>query len=174
MGEPAELPSLGGSLALSFVSLGLVCLLAYLALKWLARRGVGRSAGPLRVLARCPLEPRRSVYLIETAGRCFLVGVGEGPMALLAEVDRAAVAVVLSILKGALGTPQIPPAQVITGLALILTCYVMAPTGERMYRAIEPLLGRTTSADIVSSQTVDALTAAGDRAKEPLREFLLK
>src|SRR5437868_8806714 len=87
MGEPAELPSLGGSLALSFVSLGLVCLLAYLALKWLARRGVGRSAGPLRVLARCPLEPRRSVYLIEAAGRCFLVGVGDGPMSLLAEVD---------------------------------------------------------------------------------------
>jgi flagellar biogenesis protein FliO len=38
-------------------------------------------------VARCPLEPRRSVYLIETAGRCFLVGVGDGPMSLLAEVD---------------------------------------------------------------------------------------
>jgi flagellar biosynthetic protein FliO len=92
MGAPAgELPSLGGSLALSFVSLGLVCLLAYVALRWLARRGVGQPAGPLRVLARCPLEPRRSVYLIEAAGRCFLVGVGDGPMALLAEVDRTAV-----------------------------------------------------------------------------------
>ena len=41
----------------------------------------------MRVLARCPLEPRRSVYLIEAAGRCFLVGVGDGPMSLLAEVD---------------------------------------------------------------------------------------
>ena len=49
---------------------------------------------------------------------------------------------VLSILKGALGTPQIPPTQVVTGLALLLTLYVMAPTGERMYRAIEPVLGR--------------------------------
>jgi hypothetical protein len=27
------------------------------------------------------------VYLIEAAGRCFLVGVGDGPMALLAEID---------------------------------------------------------------------------------------
>ena len=96
------------------------------------------------------------------------------PFVLLLMTSFVKIAVVLSILKGALGTPQIPPAQVITGLALILTCYVMAPTGERMYRAIEPLLGRTTSADLVSSQTVDALTAAGDRAKEPLREFLLK
>jgi len=93
MGEPAaQIPVLGwDSLALSFVSLGVVCVLAYLALRLLAGRGIGRAMGPVRVLARCPLEPRRSVYLIETAGRCFLVGVGDGPMALLAEVDGAKV-----------------------------------------------------------------------------------
>jgi flagellar biosynthetic protein FliO len=95
MGDTAAgaLPTLGwGSLAMSFLSLGVVCVVAYLALRWLAGRGVGRSMGVVRVLARCPLEPRRSVYLIETAGRCFLVGVGDGPMALLAEVDGAKVA----------------------------------------------------------------------------------
>src|SRR3954454_1447811 len=93
MGEPvAQLPALGwDSLALSFVSLAVVCALAYLALRFLAGRGVGRGLGAVRVLARCPLEPRRSVYLIAAAGRCFLVGVGDGPMALLAEVDGAAV-----------------------------------------------------------------------------------
>jgi flagellar biosynthetic protein FliO len=77
---------------MSLASLGLVCVLAYVALRWLAGRGVGRSMGAIKILARCPLEPRRSVYLIETAGRCFLVGVGDGPMSLLAEVDRATVA----------------------------------------------------------------------------------
>ena len=94
MGDTAgALPTLGwGSLAMSFASLGLVCVLAYVALKWLAGRGVGRAVGAVKVLARCPLEPRRSVYLIETAGRCFLVGVGDGPMSLLAEVDGAKVA----------------------------------------------------------------------------------
>ena len=93
MGEAAALPTLGwGSLALSFASLGLVCLLAFVALRFLAGRGVGRGSGAVKVLARCPLEPRRSVYLIETAGRCFLVGVGDGPMALLAEVEAGAVA----------------------------------------------------------------------------------
>src|SRR3954471_15571877 len=86
-----QLPSLGGSIALSFASLAVVCLLAYVALRWLSRRGVGRSTGPLEVLARCALEPRRSVYLVRAAGRCFLVGVGEGPMALLAEVETEAV-----------------------------------------------------------------------------------
>ena len=82
-------------MALSFASLGVVCLVAYFALKLLAGRGVGKGLGrgAVRVLARCPLEPRRSVYLIETAGRCFLIGVGEGPMSLLAEVDGTKVEV---------------------------------------------------------------------------------
>jgi flagellar biosynthetic protein FliO len=94
MGDvPAQVPGLGWeSLALSFASLGVVCLLAWAALRLLAGRGVGRlsrSGAAVRVVARCPLEPRRSLYVVETAGRCLLVGVGEGPMTLLAELDPA-------------------------------------------------------------------------------------
>ena len=92
MGASAtDLPGLGSSFALSLASLAVVCLVAYGALRWFARRGVGRSEGPVRVLARCSLEPRRAVYLLQVAGRCFLVGVGDGPMSLLAEIDPAAV-----------------------------------------------------------------------------------
>src|SRR5215471_929187 len=88
MGEAGQVPGIGWeSLALSFVSLGAVCVVAWLALRLLAGRGVGKASGAIRVVARCPLEPRRSVFVIETAGRCFLVGVGDGPMALLAELD---------------------------------------------------------------------------------------
>lgn len=84
---PVPLPGFAGSLALSLISLGLVCLVAYLALRFLNRRGgLGRPRGPIRILARCPLEPRRSLYLVETAGRCFLVGVGDGPMTMLADL----------------------------------------------------------------------------------------
>jgi flagellar biosynthetic protein FliO len=86
MESAGQLPGLGGSLAVSLVSLGVVCLLAVLTLRFLGRRGLGRAAGPIKVLGRCPLEPRRALYLIETAGRCFLVGVGDGPMTMLAEV----------------------------------------------------------------------------------------
>jgi flagellar protein FliO/FliZ len=88
MGESAALPGIGWqSLALSFASLGVVCLVAWGALRLLAGKGVGRASGAVRVLARCPLEPRRSVYVVEVAGRCFLLGVGDGPMSLLAEID---------------------------------------------------------------------------------------
>jgi type III secretion protein R len=96
------------------------------------------------------------------------------PFVLLLVTSFVRIAVVLSILKSALGTPQIPPTQVVTGLALLLTMYVMAPTGERMYRAVEPVLGRGAGADLISGASVAALSAAADRAKEPLREFLLK
>ena len=82
------MPGIGWqSLALSLASLGVVCLVAWVALRLLAGRGVGRASGAIRVVARCPLEPRRSVYVVEAAGRCFLVGVGDGPMSLLAELD---------------------------------------------------------------------------------------
>ena len=96
------------------------------------------------------------------------------PFILLLMTSFVKIAVVLSILKSALGSTQIPPAQVITGLALILTIYVMAPTGERMFRAIEPELGRGTGAELVSAQSLEALSLAADKAKEPLRDFLLK
>jgi type III secretion protein R len=96
------------------------------------------------------------------------------PFILLLMTSFVKIAVVLSILKSALGSTQIPPSQVITGLALILTIYVMAPTGERMFRAIEPDLGRGTGAELVSGQSLEALCIAADKAKEPLRDFLLK
>ncbi|HVU52333.1 MAG TPA: flagellar biosynthetic protein FliO [Polyangia bacterium] len=91
MGEAAQVPGIGWeSFALSLLSLGLVCVVAYVALKLLAGRGVGRASGAVKVLARCPLEPRRSVYVIEAAGKCLLVGVGDGPMTVLAELDAGA------------------------------------------------------------------------------------
>lgn len=105
MESAGALPGLGGSLAVSLVSLGVVCLVAYVSLRFLSRRGVGRQTGPIKVVARCPLEPRRSLYLIEAAGRCFLVGVGDGPMTMLAEVPKpAAIEATDAVVPGFSGT----------------------------------------------------------------------
>ena len=96
------------------------------------------------------------------------------PFLVLLMTSFVKIAVVLAILRSALGTAQIPPSQVITGLALVLTLFVMAPTGERMYRAVEPDLARGTGAEVLSRQGIEALIAAAAKAKEPVREFLLK
>src|SRR4051794_19746114 len=84
-GGSGSLPGFGGSLAISLVSLGVVCVIAWVSLRFLGRRGFGRASGPIKIVARCPLEPRRALYVVETAGRCFLIGVGDGPMTMLAE-----------------------------------------------------------------------------------------
>lgn len=80
---------MGGSFALSLVSLVVVCVFAFVVLRWLGRRGVGRGDSSFRIRGRCHLEARRSLYVVETAGRCFLLGVGDGPISLLAEIDPA-------------------------------------------------------------------------------------
>src|SRR3954471_21835501 len=43
------------------------------------------------------------------------------------------ISVVLSILRNALGTQQVPPNQVITGLAFVLSIFVMLPVVRQMY-----------------------------------------
>ena len=68
-----------------------VSALAVLSLRLLRRRSA-TSSRALRVVAQLTLEPRRSIYVVEAAGRFLLVGVGEGPMSLLAELDAAKVA----------------------------------------------------------------------------------
>ena len=95
------------------------------------------------------------------------------PFVLMMVTSFVKISVVLSIVRSALGTQQIPPTPVITGLAVILTVYIMAPVGQAMYRAAEVNV-LEKGGGLVSSRTVAQLLEAGSRAKEPLREFLVK
>jgi flagellar biosynthetic protein FliO len=78
----------GASLLSTTIALVVVCALAIGVLRALGGRAA-RAGGGMRVLGRLPVETRRSVVVVEVAGRCFLVGVGDGPMALIAELDAA-------------------------------------------------------------------------------------
>jgi flagellar biosynthetic protein FliP len=72
--------------------------------------------------------------------------------------------IVLSFVRSALGTQNTPPNQVLVGIALFLTLFVMSPTiGAIKKDAYEPLAHHQIS-------TSTALT----RAQEPLREFMFK
>ncbi len=102
-----------------------------------------------------------------------LAALGLVPFVLMMVTSFVKISVVLSIVRSALGTQQIPPTQVITGLAIILTVYIMAPVGTAMYRSAEvDLLQKGGS--MMSGETVEKMIKAGERAKEPLRNFLLK
>ena len=72
--------------------------------------------------------------------------------------------IVLSFLRQALGTPQLPPNQVMVGLSLFLTMFIMAPTASRVHHdALGPYLD-------------DKMTAgeALERGQGPLRDWMLK
>ena len=96
------------------------------------------------------------------------------PFVLIMCTSFLKIVVVLSIVRNAIGTPQVPPTQVLTGLAIILTAYVMAPTGTAIMREIRPVMDQGRGADLTSAQGVDAMITAAERAKEPARAFLLK
>jgi type III secretion protein R len=90
------------------------------------------------------------------------------------------IAVVLSLVRNALGLQQVPPNIVLNGLALILSVFVMYPTIEKMQAAaaIESastatMPGEAKAGDNPLSSTGD-IFATADRAKEPLRAFLMK
>lgn len=74
------------------------------------------------------------------------------------------IVIVLSFLRQALGAPQLPPNQVVMGLALVLSGFVMAPTGTKVWdESLRPYL----------EDRIDAAQAV-DRAAGPVRAFLLR
>jgi flagellar protein FliO/FliZ len=82
--------SYGDMLVTSLVVLGAVCVAAFIVVRLVGRLlATGRSRGAhlLDVVARLPLEPRRSLYVVEVAGKTLLVGTSEMGLSVLSELD---------------------------------------------------------------------------------------
>jgi len=94
------------------------------------------------------------------------------PFVLVMLTSFVKIAVVLSIVRNALGATNIPPTTVVTGLAFVLTIFVMAPVGSKVFAGVEPLV--TEDASRSPAQTARALIKAGDEARAPIREFLAR
>jgi flagellar biosynthetic protein FliP len=94
----------------------------------------------------------------------LLTALSFGSALLLAVTSFTRIIIVFSFLRQALGTPQLPPNQVLLGLSLFLTMFIMAPTGRAVNeQALQPLLN-------------DQITAgqALERAQPPLAEWMLR
>lgn len=86
------------------------------------------------------------------------------PAILILMTSFARIVIVLSFVRTALATQQMPPNQVIVGLALFLTFFIMAPTFQQVNeQALTPLF-----ADEIT------LEEAYDKASMPLKEFMSK
>jgi flagellar protein FliO/FliZ len=73
----------------TLLALGLVCGLAYLVFRLvLPRLNTVRSANSMvRVVDRVGLDPRKSLYVVEVAGRWLLIGASEAGVHLVSELD---------------------------------------------------------------------------------------
>jgi flagellar biosynthetic protein FliP len=91
-------------------------------------------------------------------------GISVLPAVLFTVTGFTRILIVLGFIRNALGTQNTPPNQVLVGIALFLTLFVMAPTISAIKKdAYEPLVKH----QITTAQALE-------RGQEPLREFMFK
>ena len=109
--------------------------------------------------AQSPKEVALSLQII------FLLTIlSLAPSILIMMTSFTRIVIVLSLTRNALGTQQMPPTQVLAGVALFLTFFVMAPVFKQMNdTALKPYMNEELT-------HVEALKAA----EQPMREFMFR
>lgn len=86
------------------------------------------------------------------------------PSILVMVTSFTRIAIVLSLLRQAMGSHQMPPNQIIVGLSLFLTFFIMAPVWQTVHKdAYQPYMAEEITAN-----------EAFQRAVEPIRKFMIK
>jgi flagellar biosynthetic protein FliP len=103
-------------------------------------------------------------YSVPIQTLLFFTALSFLPALLLMMTGFTRIVIVLSLMRQAIGAQAAPPNQVIVGLSLFLTLFVMGPTLDKVYKeAYEPFAANQISFS-------DAL----DRGQAPMRQFMLK
>jgi flagellar biosynthetic protein FliP len=107
-------------------------------------------------------EPARSTVVLQIF--LLMTVLSLAPAILIMVTSFSRIVIVLSLLRRALGTNSLPSNQVVIGLALFLTIFIMAPVWQKINAdALQPYLDKK-----ISNQQ------AFDGAVAPLREFMFK
>ena len=105
-----------------------------------------------------------TTYSVPIQTLLFFTALSFLPAMLLLVTGFTRIVIVLSLIRQALGTQTAPPNQVIVGLSLFLTFFVMGPTFDRVYEeAYKPY-----------STNAIGFEEALQRGQVPMREFMLK
>lgn len=123
----------------------------------------GMAAG-LPMMTSTPAGGGGQNYSLSIQMLLFMTGLTFIPAMLLMMTSFTRIIIVLSLMRQALGTNTTPPNQVLLGLALFLTLFIMGPTLDQVYTtAWQPY-----SADKISfDQALDA-------ASKPMKTFMLR
>lgn len=96
------------------------------------------------------------------------------PFVIMMSTSFVKIAVVLALVRNAIGTQQVPPNIIVTGLAMILTIYIMVPVGYNVYNVTSDIINQGTNQPLLSQASVELLGKAVKDGKEPVRQFLIK
>ena len=111
-----------------------------------------------------PASGGGQTYSLSLQTLLFLTALSFLPAVLLMMTSFTRIIIVLSLLRQALGTQTAPPNQVLVGLALFLTLFVMGPVMDRIYAdAYQPL-----------SENKITMQQALERGSAPLKDFMMK
>jgi flagellar biosynthesis protein FliP len=103
-------------------------------------------------------------YSVPIQTLLFFTALSFLPAVLLMMTGFTRIVIVLSLLRQALGTQSAPPNQVIVGLSLFLTFFVMGPTFDKIYK----------EAYLPYTQNTMAFEEALEKAESPIRQFMVK
>ena len=143
-------------------------LLVVLAPAW-AHAGKGSAmVGGVDILGNDSISNRPLILMTAMAGLALVPFVG------MMVTSFVKIAVVLSITRQAIGMQQAPPTTVITGMAIILTVYVMQPVGLQIYNRVDKLIAIQRGGDVLAKENVDIIVDALKLSKEPIKAFLIK
>jgi flagellar biosynthetic protein FliP len=145
------------------VCLLLCCLSVFLLLLAPAAQAQQAGQAGLDLLTVTGGSEGDQTYTVSLQVLMFMTALSVLPALLITTTAFTRIIIVLAILRQGLGTQQTPNNQVLLGIALFLTAFIMAPVGDRVYReAITPYLEQGMAA----GDAVGAATA-------PVREFML-
>ncbi|WP_414694222.1 flagellar type III secretion system pore protein FliP [Oxalicibacterium sp.] len=123
-----------------------------------------QHAAGLPALTSTPAPGGGQTYSLSLQTLLLLTGLSFLPAVLLMMTSFTRIIIVLSLLRQALGTQSAPPNQVIIGLALFLTLFVMSPVLDKIYvEAYQPF-----------SENKIQMQEALDKAVAPLKTFMIK
>lgn len=134
----------------------LLCLPASLAL--------AQATGNLPLLTSSPGAGGSTTYTLSIQTLVTMTALTFIPASVLMMTGFTRIVIVLSLLRHAMGVTTAPPNQVVVGLSLFLTFFVMSPVLDKMY----------TEAYVPLSENRINFVQAAERAAVPLRSFMLK
>ena len=117
---------------------------------------------PLTIVTQTS-QPEGQTWSLPVETLVFLTLLTFIPIILLLMTSFTRIIIVLGLLRSALGTQSAPPNQLILGIALFMTFFIMSPTLDKIYQ----------DAYIPYSQQQITMQQSLTEASKPLREFML-